>query len=124
MFLWIIPIPPCLAIAIAIRCSVTVSMPALIIGILSLIVFVRLVSKETWFGITSEYCGTSNTSSNVIPSPIILPILIALLLVYCQQKPAGLCNMVTKNYNTTRRYIVSVYTNITCIVNIEFYFCL
>ena len=37
IFLWIIPIPPCLAIAIAILCSVTVSIPALISGMFSLI---------------------------------------------------------------------------------------
>ena len=41
MFLWMIPIPPCLAMAIAILCSVTVSIPALIIGMFSLIVFVK-----------------------------------------------------------------------------------
>ena len=35
MFLWITPKPPCKAIAIAIAPSVTVSIPALIIGILS-----------------------------------------------------------------------------------------
>ena len=37
-----IPIPPWRAIAIAIRCSVTVSIPALIIGMLSLMPFVRI----------------------------------------------------------------------------------
>ena len=74
IFLWIIPIPPCLAIAIAILCSVTVSIPALIKGILSLIFFVRLVVKSIILGVTSEYCGTNNTSSNVMPSPIIVPI--------------------------------------------------
>ena len=47
IFLWMIPIPPCLAIAIAMRCSVTVSIPALIIGMFSLIVFVRFVLKST-----------------------------------------------------------------------------
>ena len=75
IFLWITPIPPCLAIAIAMRCSVTVSIPALISGIFSLIFFVRQVDKSTSFGITSEYAGTSSTSSKVMPSPIICPIL-------------------------------------------------
>ncbi len=32
IFLWIMPIPPCRAMAIAILCSVTVSIPALIMG--------------------------------------------------------------------------------------------
>ena len=42
-----IPIPPCLAIAIAILCSVTVSIPALIIGMFSLIFFVSQVERST-----------------------------------------------------------------------------
>ena len=54
IFLCITPIPPCLAMAIAMRCSVTVSMPALIIGMFSLIFLVRLVVRSTWLGITSE----------------------------------------------------------------------
>ena len=75
MFLWMIPIPPWRAMAIAMRCSVTVSIPALIIGMFSLIVFVRYVDKSTWFGMTCEYAGTNRTSSNVIPSPIIFPMI-------------------------------------------------
>ena len=47
MFLWITPIPPCLAMAIAIRCSVTVSIPALIMGMFSLIFFVSQVVRST-----------------------------------------------------------------------------
>ena len=54
IFLWMIPIPPCLAMAIAMRCSVTVSMPALIIGIFSLIFFVSHVVKSTSLGTTCE----------------------------------------------------------------------
>ena len=54
IFLCIMPIPPCLAIAIAILCSVTVSMLALIIGILRRIVFVRFVLRSTSLGITVE----------------------------------------------------------------------
>ena len=41
MFLCMIPIPPSLATAIAIPCSVTVSIPALTIGIFSFTVFAR-----------------------------------------------------------------------------------
>ena len=47
MFLCMTPIPPCLAIAIAMRCSVTVSIPALIIGILSFMLFVKYVDTST-----------------------------------------------------------------------------
>ena len=55
MFLWIIPIPPSLAIAIAARCSVTVSIAAETIGILRDILRVSLLSSDTSFGSTSEY---------------------------------------------------------------------
>ena len=79
IFLWIIPIPPCLAIAIAILDSVTVSIAALIIGIFNTIFLVRCVFKSIILGVTSEYCGTRSTSSNVIPSPIIVPISISSL---------------------------------------------
>ena len=41
MFLWMTPMPPSLAMAIAMRYSVTVSMAALITGTFS---FIRLVS--------------------------------------------------------------------------------
>ena len=82
MFLWIIPIPPCLAIAMAILCSVTVSMAALIIGIFKTTFLVRCVVRSIMFGVTSEYCGTNNTSSKVIPSPIIVPILFSSLSSY------------------------------------------
>ena len=47
IFLWMIPIPPCLAIAIAMRLSVTVSIPALISGIFSFTVLVSHVSSFT-----------------------------------------------------------------------------
>ena len=61
--------------AIAMRCSVTVSMPALMTGMFSLMAFVRCVLTSTMFGVTCEYWGTSSTSSNVMPSPMIFPIL-------------------------------------------------
>ena len=65
-----IPIPPSLAIAIAIFDSVTVSIPALIIGMFSLIFLVNLVSVLVCFGNISEKFGTSSISSNVNASPI------------------------------------------------------
>ena len=74
IFLCIMPMPPCLAMAIAILCSVTVSIPALISGIFKWIVLVKNVDRSTWEPITSEYAGCKSTSSNVMPSPIILAI--------------------------------------------------
>ena len=68
MFLWIIPIPPSLAIDIAILASVTVSIPALITGMFSFIFFVNCVFKSTCPGRISDFCGTNRTSSNVSPS--------------------------------------------------------
>ena len=65
IFLWIIPIPPSLAIAIAILDSVTVSILALINGIFNDIFFVNLVFKLTSLGKISDLFGTNNTSSNV-----------------------------------------------------------
>ena len=65
MFLWIIPIPPSLAIAIAILDSVTVYILALINGIFNDIFFVNLVFKLTSLGKISDLFGTNNTSSNV-----------------------------------------------------------
>ena len=47
IFLWMMPIPPCLAMAMAMRYSVTVSMPALISGMFSLILAVRRVVRST-----------------------------------------------------------------------------
>ena len=70
--------------AMAIFDSVTVSIAALIIGMLSLIFFVRFVPSSIMLGVISEYCGTKRTSSNVIPSPIIVPILLSpLFLLIC-----------------------------------------
>ena len=70
--------------AIAILCSVTVSIEALIIGILSVTLLVSLVCKLIIFGVTSEYAGTNNTSSKVIPSPIIVPIFFIPLFPVCR----------------------------------------
>ena len=55
IFLWMIPIPPCLAIAIAIFDSVTVSIAALIIGMFNTIFCVRCVVRLIMLGVTSEY---------------------------------------------------------------------
>ena len=57
--------PPCLANAIAISDSVTVSIAALITGIFKVIFFVRLVEQSTSFGRTDDLLGTNKTSSNV-----------------------------------------------------------
>ena len=65
IFLWITPIPPRRAIAIAARVSVTVSIAADTSGIFRLMFFVNFVVISTSFGSTSEYCGTKSTSSKV-----------------------------------------------------------
>ena len=65
IFLWMIPMPPKCAIAIAALYSVTVSIAAETIGMLSVTRLVRLDFKQTSLGSTSECCGTSSTSSNV-----------------------------------------------------------
>ena len=62
------PMPPCCAIAMASRLSVTVSIAALRIGTFSRM---RCVSREltsTWLGSTCECRGTSRMSSNVSAS--------------------------------------------------------
>ena len=57
--------PPVLARDMAISLSVTVSIAALKIGILSSISFVSFVFKLTSFGNTLDFCGTNKTSSKV-----------------------------------------------------------
>src|SRR5437660_1096244 len=64
-FLWITPSPPCCAIAIARRDSVTVSIAALTSGTFNRILRVSRVLTSTSVGTTSECRGTSSTSSNV-----------------------------------------------------------
>src|SRR5580765_3471434 len=64
-FLWITPRPPCCAIAMASRLSVTVSIAALRIGTFNRI---RRVSREpmsTWLGRIFDCRGTSTMSSKV-----------------------------------------------------------
>ena len=68
IFLWITPIPPSRAIAIAILYSVTVSIAAEITGIDNLILSVKLTFKSTFLGNISLLAGTNSTSSNVKPS--------------------------------------------------------
>ena len=58
-----------MAIAIAMRDSVTVSMAALMMGMPRRIFFVRCVSSFTSRGTTELSAGTSSTSSKVSPSP-------------------------------------------------------
>ncbi len=63
--MWITPIPPSLAIAMASLDSVTVSMAALAKGRLRSIFCVTFVDTSTSLGSTSEYPGTRSMSSNV-----------------------------------------------------------
>src|SRR6202158_1514984 len=65
MFLWMTPIPPARAIAIAISDSVTVSIAADAKGTLSVIPRVNSEVVLTSFGCTSECLGVSRTSSKV-----------------------------------------------------------
>src|SRR5229473_1209256 len=68
MFLWMMPMPPSCAMVIARRASVTVSIAAETTGRLTLISRVNRLASETSRGSTSEYAGTSKTSSNVSAS--------------------------------------------------------
>ena len=60
--------PPSLAMAIAILDSVTVSIAAVISGMLRLMSLVSFVFVETLSGVTSDFAGISKTSSKVKPS--------------------------------------------------------
>ncbi len=71
MFLWMMPMPPSCAMAMARRASVTVSIAAETIGILRARPLVSRVSRETSRGRISEYAGSRRTSSNVSASSII-----------------------------------------------------
>ncbi len=68
MFLWMNPRPPCRAKAIANLDSVTVSIAAETIGILSKMFCVNFVARFTSLGSTFDAWGTNKTSSNVRPS--------------------------------------------------------
>ena len=60
--------PPSLAMAIAILDSVTVSIAAVITGVLSVMVFVSFVVRSMSLGRTSDSAGIRSTSSKVRPS--------------------------------------------------------
>ena len=64
---WMMPSPPCRAMATAIRASVTVSIGEEISGILTEIRFETQVEVSTWEGATSLSLGCNKTSSNVNP---------------------------------------------------------
>ena len=64
-FLWMTPMPPCCAIAIASRDSVTVSIAALSSGTFTRMLRVTRDDTSTALGSTCECRGTSSTSSNV-----------------------------------------------------------
>jgi hypothetical protein len=66
-FLWIMPIPPSCANAIAMLASVTVSIGELMRGIRNVIRRVNVALTSTLEGTTSLYCGSRRTSSKVIP---------------------------------------------------------
>jgi len=60
--------PPSLAMAMAMRDSVTVSIPALTKGMFNLMFLENRVVMSTSEGRTSEASGTNKTSSKVMPS--------------------------------------------------------
>ncbi len=64
-FLWITPMAPCCAMAMAISLSVTVSMAAESSGTLSVMCFVSRVLTSTCAGSTVEWRGTRRMSSKV-----------------------------------------------------------
>ena len=65
MFLWMMPIPPCRAMATARLASVTVSMAAETSGMFSRMALVSSVVVSTCWGWTVEWAGSSDTSSKV-----------------------------------------------------------
>ena len=64
-FLWMKPIPPDCAMAMAVRASVTVSMAALTNGILRRMLRLSWAATSTWRGRTSLSAGSKRTSSKV-----------------------------------------------------------
>ncbi len=67
IFLWMMPMPPSRAMAMAMRYSVTVSIAALIRGMFSCIFLVSRVFRSMSAGSTSLAAGMSSTSSKVRP---------------------------------------------------------
>ncbi len=74
-FLWMTPMPPCWAMQIAMRASVTVSMAEDISGMLRPMRLVSLERVSAWAGSTEEAPGSRSTSSNVKASRICMPTL-------------------------------------------------
>ena len=68
MLRWTKPIPPCWAMAMASRDSVTVSIAALTMGMFNRMLRVSEVAVSTAVGSTSERPGSRRTSSKVRPS--------------------------------------------------------
>ena len=68
MFLWMMPMPPSRAMAMAKRCSVTVSMAALMRGMFMRIPRVSQVLTLVVAGNTSDAAGIKSTSSKVSAS--------------------------------------------------------
>src|ERR1700709_1170281 len=68
-FLWMTPIPPSCAMAIARRASVAVSIAAETTGRLRTMFRLRWVLRLVSRGNTWEYAGTNNTSSKVSALP-------------------------------------------------------
>ncbi|OQA07627.1 MAG: hypothetical protein BWY65_01813 [Firmicutes bacterium ADurb.Bin373] len=108
IFLWITPIPPSRAIAIAILDSVTVSMPALISGIFSFSPLARFVTVSTSLGRTSAAAGMSITSSKVRPS------LLNLSGHICSFPP---CNNVNKQFCIFVYYSIVIAGNVQAILS-------
>src|ERR1700751_1536652 len=75
------PIPPCCASAMAMWASVTVSMAALMIGILRPMLCVRRVDVSASTGEISLWAGCRRTSSKVSPSSITSGIIRELKLI-------------------------------------------
>ena len=69
------PIPPCLAMAMASRDSVTVSMAAEASGMFTFSLRAKFVVVSTSVGSTHDRPGKSSTSSKVRPSEIMLSII-------------------------------------------------
>src|SRR5882672_10401779 len=65
---WTTPRPPCWAMAMARRDSVTVSMAADMRGVLRVMLRVRRVWVLTWVGTTSLYAGGRRTLGSVCAS--------------------------------------------------------
>src|SRR6267378_1457043 len=72
-FLWMTPMPPDCAMAMAMRLSVTVSMAEESSGMPSSMVAVRRVCVLVSVGRTAEAAGSNNTSSKVSASRICMP---------------------------------------------------